>query len=172
MTDPSNASSVIDTQQLESIEAEYLKLQEILERFDDRALTIKAWSVTLCTAGIGAAYVQKQPALFLVSSAAAILFWVIEALWKENQQAFYRRTYDIESASQAGTLLELKPFKIADSWSTSWEQRKKMWSRKEHRIEKTAAPGILYWPHVALPHVAVAVGGVFLFVAHSLWWEL
>ena len=109
MTDPSNGSTAMDTQQLKSIEAEYLRLEEIIERFDDRALTIKAWSVTLCTAGIGAGYVQTQPALFLVSSAAAILFWITEALWKENQQAFYPRTYDIENASQASTLSGLTP---------------------------------------------------------------
>ena len=39
----------MDSQRHQAIESEYMKLQEIVERFDDRALTIKAWSVTLCT---------------------------------------------------------------------------------------------------------------------------
>jgi len=158
-----SATPSADVAKLQALQAEYFRLEEIIEDFDNRALTIKAWSVTLCTAGVGAAYIQSEPALLLISSMAAMLFWIIEALWKSSQQAFYERTMDIERASQNDRLLELKPFNIASSWSNSWHQSWTggiIWRR------------IMWWPHVALPHVAVAAGGALLFVGQLVWWEL
>lgn len=42
---------------------EYFHLNEIVEDFDQKALTIKAWSVTLSMAGIGVAFTQKAASL-------------------------------------------------------------------------------------------------------------
>lgn len=41
---------------MEFLRQEYFKLQEAIETFDEKALTIKAWSVTISMAGIGAAF--------------------------------------------------------------------------------------------------------------------
>lgn len=71
------------------LQEEYFYLQRTVESIDARALTIKSWSVTVSMLGIGAAYIQSIPVLLLLSVASALLFWIIESLWKTVQKAFY-----------------------------------------------------------------------------------
>lgn len=77
---------------------EYLQLQKTVEEFDGKALTIKAWSVTLSSAGLVAAYFDNEPTVLLIAGGSALVFWLVEALWKANQNAFYSRIYEIEQA--------------------------------------------------------------------------
>ncbi|MEO8418801.1 MAG: hypothetical protein ABI475_08770 [Methylophilaceae bacterium] len=59
---------------LEFLRQEYFHLQSTVESFDEKALTIKAWSVTLSMVGIGAAFTAKMPLLLLLSAGASLLF--------------------------------------------------------------------------------------------------
>jgi len=131
---------------------EYFQLQRIVEDFDARALTIKAWSVTLSAAGIVTAYAQLKPMILLVAAFSALVFWSVEALWKANQQAFYARIHAIETAVATGE--SLSPLQIATSWSRAWRDNGR--SRR--------ALGIMAWPHVLLPHVLVAAAGLILYL--------
>jgi hypothetical protein len=74
------------------------------------------------TVGIGAAYIESERALLLVSSLAALLFWTIEVYWKTNQQAFGDRMWQIEHALALDQATGLKPFQIATTWGA--ERRK------------------------------------------------
>ena len=131
---------------------EYLQLQKAVEDFDGRALTIKAWSVTFGAAGLTVAYAQGRAAILLLASAGALVFWLVEAIWKVNQQAYYPRIVEIEAhfRGKEPTI----PLQITRSWSTAYHLRKRSWY----------ALRILLWPHVALPHVLVALAGVLLYV--------
>ncbi|MBG6202699.1 hypothetical protein IWQ48_003846 [Labrenzia sp. EL_13] len=131
---------------------EYLQLQKTVEEFDGKALTIKAWSVTLSAAGLVAAYVEEKPVVLLIAASSAIIFWLIEALWKTNQYAFYSRIYQIEEAFLNGTE-DFPAFQIASSWSKSWNA-----GRRERKVFQ-----ILVWPHVFLPHIVVAASGMALY---------
>lgn len=135
---------------LEFLRQEYFRLQEAVETFDEKALTIKAWSVTLSMAGVGAAFLEHAPTLLLLSGLASMLFWLTEALWKVFQQAFYPRIHEIE-ALMAGEPVDhpASPF-IAGSWSASWRLG------RELGLLRT----VLFWPHVFLPHALVVVAGV------------
>ena len=73
---------------------EYYFIEEQIDRFDDRSLKIKSWSVT--AVAIGAALVQNKNELFLVASAGALVFWYIEAMWKYFQVALFPRTKHLE----------------------------------------------------------------------------
>ena len=55
------------------LKEEYLRLHDIVEDFDQKALTIKAWSVTLAMAGVGAAFTQKVAVLLLLAGVASML---------------------------------------------------------------------------------------------------
>ena len=136
--------------ELTFLKEEYLHIQKTIEDFDQRALTIKAWSVTLSMAGIGAAFTQKVPILLLLAAAASLCFWIVEALWKTFQNAYYPRVEEIERFWR-GEQASLRPFQIASSWIGGWRQRK---TRR-----------ILLWPHIMLPHVLVAIAGVVIWVA-------
>jgi hypothetical protein len=137
---------------LEMLQAEYFQLQTIVEDFDARALTIKAWSVTVSAAALVTAYSQTKPMVLMIAAVSSLAFWVVESLWKLNQQAFYARIYEIENAmSQQNT--DLSPFQIATSWSRTWHKQGR--GRRVLRI--------LRWPHVFLPHLLVASLAMLLF---------
>jgi hypothetical protein len=84
---------------------EYFHLQKTVEEFDARALTIKAWSVTVSAAAVSAAYTEHQPILLAVGCATALLFWSVEVLWKLFQQAYYHRIAELEDAFESGRIL-------------------------------------------------------------------
>ena len=130
---------------------EYLQMQKAVEDFDGRALTIKAWSVTFGAAGLTVAYAQSKPAILLLASAGALVFWLVEAIWKVNQQAYYPRIVEIEAHFRGEE--STTPLQITRSWSTAYHGRGRYWY----------ALHILGWPHVALPHVLIALAGVALY---------
>ncbi|MEM9668895.1 MAG: hypothetical protein AAF950_08210 [Pseudomonadota bacterium] len=137
------------------VKDEYMKLQQILEDFDGKALTIKAWSVTLSAAGIVTAYAQTKKEILLIAGVSAIIFWLTEALWKTIQQGFYERIYAIEKWFQNDSA-SFPPFQIALSWRTSWQKKG----------QSLYVLYVMTWPHVAIPHVVVALSafGCYLWI--------
>lgn len=134
------------------IKDEYLWLQKTVEDFDAKSLTIKAWSVTLVAAALVAAYVQTAPAALLLGSFSAVSFWLVEAIWKVHQQAYYERIREIEDAMADGEAIA--PFAISRSWSASYLRNGR------HRYALTT----MRWPNVFMPHAAIAVAGVLLYL--------
>lgn len=57
---------------------EYLHLQRVIEEFDQRALTLKAWSVSFSAAGLGLAYSEREAAILLIAALSALVFWIVE----------------------------------------------------------------------------------------------
>ncbi len=131
---------------------EYLHIQNVIEDFDGRAITIKAWSITFSMVAIIGAFASHTPIVLLVASLSSILFWLLEAFWKTFQDAYYARASDIESFF-AGTKADLVPFQIARSWRYSGYRR---------------MLGIMTYPHVALPHAAVLIIGLALYACQRL----
>ncbi|WOI09425.1 hypothetical protein [Thalassospira lucentensis] len=132
--------------------SEYEHLQRIVEEFDGKSLTIKTWSVTLSAAGIVTSIIEEKPLVLLVAAASSVVFWLIEALWKANQQAFYGRIKEIEAAFQTGT--PIQPFRIATSWSEHWNQNGR----------SLFAFKIMHWPHISLPHIVVCLSAIAIYL--------
>jgi len=108
---------------LEFLQQEYFHLQSTVESFDEKALTIKAWSVTLSMVGIGAAFTAKMPLLLLLSAGASLLFWFVEGSWKTFQQANYYRLREIEDYMQGK--IPIEEFRFPDlthAWSVGWRE--------------------------------------------------
>ncbi|OQW72964.1 hypothetical protein [Methylomonas sp. 11b] len=140
---------------LEFLRQEYFHLQSTVESFDEKALTIKAWSVTLSMVGIGAAFTAKLPLLLLLSAGASLLFWIVEGSWKTFQQANYFRLRKIENYMQGKATIEEDfsvPY-ITHAWSLGW---------REVRLSK-----VMSWPHVFLPHAIVVMTGITLWIINS-----
>lgn len=134
----------------EFLRQEYFHLQDTVESFDEKSLTIKAWSVTLSMAGIGAAFTARIELLLLLSASASLLFWLIDTSWKTFQQANYHRLRTIEKYMK-GKIPD-EDFRVPDitgAWSVGWRQ--------------TSFLKIMFWHHVFLPHALVVIAGV------SLW---
>jgi hypothetical protein len=117
----------IDPDLVDLLKEEYFHLQKTVEDFDQRALTIKAWSVTTSIAGIAASFLHKDVAvLSLLAALASLSFWMTEALWKEFQQCYYPRIRDIETAFSTGDTTA-RPFKINRSWSQTYHPKSGSW---------------------------------------------
>ena len=149
----------IDAEQL--LKDEYFQLQKTVEDFDGRSLTIKAWSATLSTGGIGLAYQQEMPDLLLAAAAAAIAFWLIDWVWKLHQQAFYPRLYAIEdwfARPPAARGDPPAPLQIARAWDAATDAPE-AWLRRRARA--------WFYPGVFLPHAVVALTALTLWLADA-----
>jgi hypothetical protein len=146
--------SVDSPQKNAFLKDEYLHLQKVIEDFDGRAVTIKAWSISFSMVGIGGALAAHAPLTLLVASLSAALFWLIEGFWKTFQDAYFERAYRIEEFF-AGDGKDLVPLQISRSWHSRW---KRSGTRRLWRI--------MSWPHVALPHAAVLLVGLVLYGLH------
>lgn len=138
----------------ELLAQEYLHLQKVIEDYDGKTLTVKAWSVTFSAAGIGFAYDKQEPAILIVSILSALAFWLVEALMKVNQQAYYGRIEEIEAHFSDGE--KRRPFQIGRSWAGSFK------AAGEYKMTFR----VLRWPHVYMPHVAIAVLAAMLLLAY------
>jgi hypothetical protein len=141
----------------ELLSKEYLQLQNMIDAFDTRTLTIKAWSVTFSVAAIGFAYREALPPLFLVASASAATFWLVDDLCKLHQRSFYPRVQEIEAhfAGKARTL----PFQTGGSWRDTTLER--LWKLPEEFA-------MLFLPSTALPHIVVVTAGLLLYFFSGL----
>jgi len=141
-----------DDQLSSALQAEYLQLQKTIEDFDSRALTIKAWSVSFSLVAVAGAFVSNSDVVLLVASLSALLFWLLEGTWKGFQYAYYRRSKSIEAHFRGDVSLPA-PFQIGTTWSASW---------REGGVRRIA--WILTWPQVAMPHLAVCILALAIFV--------
>ena len=155
-----------DDKSADYLAQEYLFLQKTIEEFDARALTIKAWSVTFSAAGLGLAYQQHNPVLLLVAAGSALAFWIVDAVWKYHQRAFYPRVYAIEhwflarAAEPAAA-----PFQINTHWQSEFGRGllDRIHTRDTGSTWKAYA--IPLFVGVMMPHAAVCAAGILLY-----WW--
>lgn len=138
------------------LKAEYLHLQATIEGFDNKALTIKAWSITFSFASYGVAFTNHTAILFIVAAIGSFIFWFLEASWKTFQYAFYERLEIIENFFRNETE-GITPLQISKSWGESF--------RKGGTIRLFY---IMLWQHVCLPHIIVVVIGLVLYLATGL----
>lgn len=143
---------------------EYLHLQNIIEGFDARALTIKAWSVTFSAAGLGLAYQQHNPVLLLVAAGSALVFWMVEAIWKLDQRAFFPRIRRIEAwfAEHAPEPMAA-PFQISSQCERefftglSGPEARRAWAERGRVFVVPFFAGIM------LPHIVIVAAGIALY---------
>jgi len=136
---------------------EYFHLQSLVESYDQKALTIKAWSVTLAMAGISAAYSDaytgERKLILLLSALSGLLFWMIEVRWKTFQSAYIDRLFRIERYY----LGERENIKGTPMISIDFINFIKKSARKK-------ALKIMVMSHVLLPHMIVFAGGILLYI--------
>lgn len=94
---------------------EYLQIEQLIVSFDQRAITIKAWSITASMAGLSAGFISGSHMLILLAGLSSLIFWVIEGLWKQFQSAHYKRCREIEKYFD-GEFDSLIPLQIASSY--------------------------------------------------------
>lgn len=147
----------MDPDVVELLKEEYFHLQKIVEDFDQRTLTIKAWSVTTSMAGIAASFLHSNAAVIsLLAALASLSFWMTEALWKEFQQCYYPRIRALEAAFSTGDATE-RPFRINNTWSQTY-----------HSYNLRRYLQVLLWPHVMFPHIFIVIVGTGIWIVRIL----
>ena len=143
---------------------EYLALQKMVEDFDQKALTIKAWSVTFSAAGLGLAYQQHLPILLLAAACSALAFWLVEAVWKSHQYGYYPRLLEIEEWFRAHSdTAGDAPFQITSQWRPVTAAGGTANPARAIALKRRFIP---FFAGVCLPHVIVAAAGVGLFLLY------
>lgn len=136
--------------QIRLLEAEYFKLQDIIESFDAKALQFKGWSVTVTLAAAATALLSekidddKRMMVLALAAFGSLVFWLTEAMWKLFQQAFFKRLRAIETSFEAAEQDTLRPLQINRTWKESYQ------SERLANFWKYALK-----PNTMLPHVAV-----------------
>lgn len=131
---------------------EYFKLQDIIEAFDERALQIKGWSVTVSLAGMAAALVAdigqpEKATAFFIAAIGSLAFWLIEFFWKCFQWTFFHRIEAIEKAFAGGDLEREHPLQIRKVFHANF--------KKDIRpnLRKAFKPSLMF------PHILIAAMG-------------
>ncbi|TSE04361.1 DUF2270 domain-containing protein [Aquimarina algiphila] len=147
-----------DKLRLDLIEKEYFHLQTEIEKFDDKSLTIKTWSVSLVTAIVGSDILAENTNHYLIlfASFASIMFWIIEASWKAFQSAYYCRIKVIEKFMREKDF-KIEPLQIATSWSKS---------HKKINFKKFMS--IMFWRQVMIPHGMMSIILLILYLIISI----
>jgi hypothetical protein len=147
----------MDSEFVTFLKEEYFHLQRTVEDFDQRTLTIKAWSVTTSMVGIAASFLHTDAAaLSLLAAFASLSFWMTEALWKEFQQCYYPRIRILERVFSKEDTIEA-PFQINKSWSQTF-----------HSYDLRRYIQVLTWPHVMFPHVFIVLCGIVIWIIRVL----
>ena len=151
----------------EFLKEEYLKLQDIYEDFDRRALTIKGWAITICLGAIAIGFEKKISSFWMLSGLAALLFWLIEAKWKTYQHANAYRIRTIEGYFRGDKdKKEIVPLQIYNSWFRAYKENpnphdKSQDSKKSVspwlRVLKSATLSMVYTPYLYIIIISIVL---------------
>lgn len=131
---------------------EYFHLQNSVEKYDQHILTVKQWSVTVSIASISTGFAQHNRWIVLVGALSSGMFWLIDGLWKQFQNANYYRLRNIEAYIN-NAKEEHSDFRypyITTSWGTGKKKGRSLYK-------------ILLWSQVLLPHAPISVAGITTF---------
>jgi hypothetical protein len=132
---------------------EYYFTQELVDRYDERSLQIKSWSITASGVAIGFGFTADRPALFLLGSIGSLIFWYLEALWKSIQAVHIEKSHELEKILN-------KPELSYDGPSISGNFAEKFRTRAPRRN----AFKIMRYRNVWIPHLFIILFGVLLFL--------
>lgn len=155
----------------DELKEEYLFLQQTYEDFDNRALLIKSWCVTVSLGALALGFDSDNngfsSALFAFITLSALLFWLIEAKWKTFQYANSYRIRVIEAYFRGDEKYQdIKPFQIYNSWFKAYSFDPPVHKYEKTKINKTplaqtlsnAMLPLVFVPY--LPIVILGIGGV------------
>jgi hypothetical protein len=140
---------MLDADKLRLFEAEYFKLQDIVETFDERTLQIKGWSVTVSLAAIISAYASEAAkghefVIIYVAAMSALSFWIIEFFWKCFQWTLILRVDEIEAFMRGEAACTL-PLQIRSSWTRNFKAE----------VKRSVLAAKFLKPSLALPHALI-----------------
>jgi uncharacterized membrane protein len=153
-----------------NLEKEYYSLFDAVNRFDERVIVVKGWSVTLSLAALAWGFQFAHFGLFLVACISGVGFWIVDAQMKRHYMRYYARMREIEvfCAGQTASPTSLSTPQIDWSWERALHYFRgsrpstPAWYPDAHRYDSYRWSWV--FGHVCLPHVISAVAGLVLFL--------
>jgi len=132
---------------------EYVMLQQFYEDIDQKGLNIKNWSITVALASIGTGIFYDKNVLW-IASAAALMFWVLEAYWRGLSYFFVARIKLIEKAFAEGGAQSTTPLQVYSTWAETYKEKKDQTFRYMFKFSSV------------LPHVPIIIVSLILYFAN------
>lgn len=132
---------------------EYVMLQQFYEDIDEKGLNIKNWSITVALASIGTGVFYDRNVL-LISCAAALMFWVLEAYWRGLSYFFVVRIKDIEKAFAEDRAENTTPLQVYSTWDRAFTESKNQTFRYMGKFSSV------------VPHVPIMLISLILYIAN------
>jgi hypothetical protein len=140
---------------------EYYFAEELVDKFDERTLKIKSWSVTSCGIALGFGFTEDNPLLFCLAAFGSLVFWYLEALWKVYQHIVGVRAEEIELWLNGGIQDYTGP-KIAESFRSNFEEG----------IEAKKVMEMMMYRNVRVPHLFIFLVSILFFVGSIIYRRL
>lgn len=128
-----NQGEITWAERFEVLKIEMSLLQSRFDKFDSLIFQMRGWLITIVAGLLGAAISLKNGQLALLAAGAAILFYFLETLWRQNWFKYVIRYRRIRSVLHRGEgVRDLTPYDLTDfygdrpGWST--RLRNNLWS--------------------------------------------
>ena len=140
-----------ESEKMSILTKEYIFLMNAYEMFDQRALLIKGWAFTLISGGIGFSYVypEGQVAILVLSLLGSIVFWYLEATWKQFQYNFTPRIKEIEEFMHSTVDVGIVPLQVYTQWMLAFH--------KNHNKGSDSTEAIPYDEHSTTSHSTATI---------------
>jgi hypothetical protein len=152
-------------------EKEYYALFDVINKYDERYITVKGWGATVSMAALGAGFQYGHYGIFLVACISGVVFCAIEAIMKRHQMRYYVRMRQIE-AERIGE--EYRP-QIDWGWTQAPQYYKGVLGATEE-LPATKNYGKRFWyrlpifPSVIFPYIISILAGAILFIFGYVGW--
>jgi hypothetical protein len=145
-----------DLRRREEMLREYYCVQDFIDRYGERRLKVKSWSVTSCGVALGFGLVENSSILFCLAAFGSLVFWYLEGLWRTRQSVLFERAYALEA------LL------AQDSKDYAGPEISATFSRLSYLMDSTPLMRSLLYRSVRLPHFFIFCLGILLFLGSLL----
>jgi hypothetical protein len=136
---------------------EYYFIEDLIDKFNERSLTIKSWSITSCGVALGLGASEKQPLLFCLAAFGSIVFWYLEASWKSSQITVADRLQELERLLSQETLAYDGP-KINATFGKAFQDE----------VDARRILHIMMRRNIRVPHLFITLLGILAFLISAL----
>jgi len=139
-----------DQHQRDEALKEYYFLEDLIDRYDEKSLKIKSWSVTSSAVALGVGFTEDKPVLFALAVTGCVIFWYLDGLWVTYQSFYASRAAVLEDALNSRALTYPGPGIVSAF---------RMGLRAKLQIKKI--PEMIFSRRVWLPHSIILLFGIF-----------
>lgn len=145
-----------DFRRREEMLREYYWTQELIDRYGERRLKVKSWSVTSCGVALGFGLVENSSVLFCLAAFGSLVFWYLEGLWRTRQSVLIYRAAELEGLLANDSKDYVGPA-ITDSFN-----------KMSYLTDSWPLLEVLRYRSVRVPHFFIFCLGILLFLVSLL----